>query len=426
MSHARPLPISALSRVCPPSSLGFRTTAELPDVDRIVGQARATEAIDLAVGMAGPGWNVFALGPSGVGRMTALRQTLAREAARQPAPDDWCYVHDFDDPQRPRALRLPGGQAVVLRDAMLQLCGELQAVIVAAFEGEAYRARREALEQTAEARRDAILGSLEARATLAGIAIVRTPVGLAVAPMHDGKPIEPDAFHALPEPEQQRFREAMERLGDELQEFLHQLPIWTRELHRQVRALDREVTTAAVRHLTDELRARFAALPEVVGYLDAIEADVVEHAPEILAAAAAADGAPGEHPAAAAPMPAPLGSPPPDPFRRYRVNVLVDRDGQTGAPLVTEDHPTVANLVGRVEHAAQMGMLVTDFTLIRAGALHRANGGYLVLEAQKVLAQPYAWDALKRALRSGEIRIESVGQTLGLLAGAALEPAPIP
>ena len=432
MSHSRPLPVSALARTCPPASLGFRTTAELPDIDTIVGQDRAMEAIDLAVGMVGPGFNVFALGPSGIGKMTALRRALTRQAARDPIPDDWCYVHDFAEPQRPRALRLPAGQAVTLRSAMRQLCTEVQVALVAAFESDTYRARRDAMETDAESKRDATLAGLEARGRLAGVAVVRTPVGLAVAPLKDGKPLEPDAFHALPEDEQQRLRTEMERLGAEVQEFLHQLPIWTRELSRHIRELDREVTTAAVRHLTDELRARFIGQPDVIAYLDAVEADVVERAPELLAFAVAADGGGTGAPdgadgrASMAALAAANGGQLPDPFRRYRVNVLVDRDGITGAPFVVEDHPTVANLVGRVEHAAQLGTLVTDFTLIRAGALHRANGGYLVLEAEKLLTQPYAWAALKRALVGQEIRIESVGPDPGPAhrgrAGAATHP----
>ena len=243
MSHSRPLPVSALLRSCPPASLGFRTTAELPDVDTIVGQDRAMEAIDLAVGMAGPGFNVFALGPSGIGKMTALRRALTRQAARDPIPDDWCYVHDFEDPQRPRALRLPAGRAVALRAAMVQLCAEVQVALVAAFESDTYRARRAAMEAEAEARRDAVLAALEARGRLAGVAVVRTPVGMAVAPLQDGRPLEPDAFHALPEDEQQRLRGEMERLGDEVQEVLRQVPVWTRELDRRIRELDRDVTT---------------------------------------------------------------------------------------------------------------------------------------------------------------------------------------
>ncbi len=425
MGHARPLPAAALTRTCSPSSLGFRTTADLPDSDAIVGQDRATDAIDLAVGISGPGFNIYALGPHGIGKMTALRQTLQRQAARDPVPDDWVYVHDVEEPQRPRALRLPPGRAGELGSAMTQLCAEVQVALVAAFEGDTYRARRQALEGETEALRDAALATLEARGRAAGVAVMRTQVGLAVAPLKDGKPLDPDAFRALPEDEQQRLRVEMERLGDEVQDFLRQLPIAARELHRRIRDLDREVTSTAVRHLTDELRVRFADLPEVIRQVDAMEADIVERGPELRAFAVAADGGPTPSSSGGAGIAAAMGSAP-DPYRRYRVNVLVDSGRLHGAPFVVEDLPTVANLVGRVEHSAQLGTLVTDFTLVRAGALHRANGGYLVLEAEKLLAQPYAWDALKRALRGREIRIESVGQTLGLLTGATLEPQPIP
>ncbi|MFO1539288.1 MAG: Lon protease family protein [Chloroflexota bacterium] len=425
MGHSRPLPARALARTCPPAALRFRTTADLPDIDRIVGQERAVEAIDLAARIAGPGYNIFALGPPGIGKMAALRQSLEQQAAGMPVPDDWCYVHDFDDPQRPRALRLPAGMGVTLRDAMAQLCVELQGAIVAAFESEAYRERRSALESDAERARETVLHELEAAATAVGIAIVRTPIGLAVAPTRDGTVLEPDAFHALPDAEQARLRSAMEAIGARLEGVLHTLATAQRDLRRAIRALEGEVTRSAVRHLVDELRARFTGQAGVIAYLDAVEADVATRAPEILAVASAGEGG-GQAAAAAAALAAANGGQVPDPFRRYRVNVLVDRNGGTSAPFVVADHPTVANLVGRVEHAAHLGTLVTDFTLIRPGALHRANGGYLVIAAEKLLTQPYAWESLKRALRTREVRVESVPQTLGLLTTVALEPAPIP
>ena len=428
MGHARPLPAGALVRTCPRGSLRFRTTADLPETDRIVGQERAVEAIDLAARIAGPGFNVFALGPPGIGKMTALRHALERQAAATPVPDDWCYVHDFADPQRPRALRLPAGMGPSLRDAMAQLCVELQGAIVAAFESDAYRARRTELEEEAEHHREAAIHALEAEATAVGLAIVRTPIGLAVAPTREGKVLDPDAFHALPSEEQERLRTAMEGIGARLETLLRELATTQRSLRHAVRELDAEVTRAAVRHLVDDLRARFSGQEGVIAFLDAVEADVTEHAPEILAVAAGQDGERSDRGAsqALAAFAAANGGALPDPFRRYRVNVLVDRDGATCAPFVVEDHPSVANLVGRVEHAAHLGTLVTDFTLIRAGSLHRANGGYLVIDAEKLLTQPYAWEALKRALRTREVRVESVGQTLGLMTTVALEPQPIP
>jgi predicted ATP-dependent protease len=411
------LPVARLYRHCLAADLPFETTAQVPDLDAIVGQERAIEAIDLAVTSTAPGFNVFALGPPGSGKSTAIRQSLASRAANVPTPDDWCYVHNFADPQRPRALRLPAGTGRLLQEAMAQLCLELQGAIPAAFESDAYRSRKEAIDGEFESRREKALTELEARARPAGVALIRTPLGFGFAPTRDKEVLGPDDFRHLPESDQARIRHDIARLESDLEGILHQVPQWQRETRSRLRELNRDVVRAAVDHLIDELRQRFVALPAVVDYLDRVEQDVVQRAPDFVAAAAQADGSPdGTTP------PGPDGGP----FRRYRVNVIVQHDDHAGAPIVMEDHPTFANLVGRTEYVAQMGTLVTDFTLIRAGALHRANGGYLVVEADKVLLEPYAWEQLKRAIRTREVRVEPIGQSLGLLTTATLEPEPIP
>src|SRR5512143_2376632 len=265
--RAKPLPLDDLYRLCPVADLGFATTAGVPDVDEIVGQDRAVEAIDLSITTPSRGFNVFALGPPGIGKTTAIRQFLARRAAGVATPDDWCYVHNFADPQRPQALRLPAGTGASLRESMAQLCVELQGAIPAAFESEGYRRRKEAIEAEIEARREAGLAVLEQHAKASGVALVRTPLGLGFAPTRDGEVVDAEAFQHLPEPEQQRVREAISQLESELQAALHQLPQWQRETRRRLRELDREVVQTAVDHLVDELRHRFGDLPSVVDYL---------------------------------------------------------------------------------------------------------------------------------------------------------------
>src|SRR3990172_4765618 len=373
MDVPAPLLPDALRRVTDPAGLGFATTAELPDLDQIVGQDRAVEAVRFAIGMRHDGYNLFALGPEGIGKYHVIRQFLERRAATEPVPPDVCYVHDFEQPQRPRALRLPVGRGAALRDAMDRLSLELRSAIPAAFETDEYRDRKAALE---------------------------------------------DECKRLSADEQARLNAATSTLEEELERTLEQVPRWERSKREAIRTLNRDVTKRAVGHLIDELRRDFADLPEVLARLDVVERDVVASADEFIAAAAMAGqtfssairGVVAEAPT----------------FRRFQVNLLVDHRATSGAPVVYEDHPTQANLIGRVEHTAQLGALVTDFTLIRAGALHRANGGYLVLDARKVLTQPYAWEELKRALRAGRISIESLGQSLGLISTVSLEPEPIP
>jgi lon-related putative ATP-dependent protease len=418
MAAADPLDVGSLRTATDPSSLGFATTAELPDLDEVVGQDRAVEAVDFAIGMRRPGYNLYALGPEGIGKQHVIRGFLEREAAGEAVPDEWVYVYGFGRPQVPHAIRMPVGRAALLRDRMGQLVTELRATIPAALEAEPYRERRSALESALKTRRDEALADIEARARSSGIGLIRTPVGVGLAPVKDGEIVDPEKFHALPADEQQRLRDALEAHGKELEEVLRSIPAWERETREQLRTLDRETTGHAVGHLIDEVRRAFADLPAVVEYLGQVEQDVVESADQFVAAAAQAEAGPQ------AALRSILAEAPS--FKRYQVNVLVDRQSDRGAPVVYEDHPSQQNMVGRIEHVAQLGALVTDFTLIRAGALHRANGGYLILDARKVLTEPYAWEELKRTLRAGEIRIEPLASSLGLVSTASLEPEPIP
>ena len=419
MPTFEPIAPAALFRDCDPASFPFETTAELPDLDTIVGQDRAVEAVRFAIEMRREGYNLFALGPEGIGKHTVIRQYLASRAARDPAPPDWCYVHDFEQPQKPRALRLPAGRGAQLRDDMARFATEIRSAIPAAFDSEQYRSRKEALEDELKTRRENAIAELERRARELDVLIIRTPVGVGFAPARNGEVIGSEEFKKLPEAEQRSLTEAMKILEAQLEETLRKVPRWEREHRDKIRQLDREVTKTAVDHLIDELRGRYADLPAVVVYLEAVEADVVDNAAELLTAAQAEGGLPAALRSAVAGSDGPV-------LKRYQVNLLVDNSATTGAPVVYEDHPTYQNLVGRVEYVSQLGALVTDFTLVKSGALHRANGGYLVLDARDVLLQPYAWEGLKRAIRSREIRIESLGQALSLISTVSLEPEPIP
>jgi lon-related putative ATP-dependent protease len=245
--------------------------------------------------------------------------------------------------------------------------------------------------------------------------MLRTPLGVAFAPAKGDEVLTPDQYEALTDDERKRLESAVGELRQALEKLLRQAPRWQRERRGRLRELEREVARQAVHSLLDELRERCRELPGVVAYLDEVEEDVVRRAPAFVANDAAVGDEAG-----------PGGAASPPSFRRYQVNHLVDRAGCRGAPLVDEDHPTYVNLCGRVEHLQQMGALVTDFTLIKPGALHQANGGYLILDALELLRQPFAWEALKRALRTGQLRIESLGQSLSLVSTVSLEPEPIP
>jgi predicted ATP-dependent protease len=412
------LPPAALRTVCDPAALPFDTTADLGDGDEPLGQERAVEAIRFAIGMRHRGFNLFALGPEGTGRRSLVTRYLRQAAADAPPPADWVYVNNFADPHKPLALTLPSGRAPALRQDMAELVEELGVAIPAAFEAEEYRNRRRVLEDSLKERQEAALGEVQHRAADKNLALVRTPVGLALAPTKAGEVLSPDEFHQMPEAEQERVKAEMTVLQERLEEVMKQFPRWDRETRAQVRALDREVVAGAVSHLMEDIRARYVDLPEVLAYLDSVARSVADNVGDFVE-----EGEEGGGRGAKARREGGMDG---GGLRRYRVNVLVTTGASAGAPVVYEDHPTQPNLSGRVEHIAQFGALLTDFNLIKPGALHEANGGALVLDARKLLQQPFAWEGLKRALKAREIRLESPAQALGLMSTVTLEPQPIP
>ncbi len=416
MTSVEPLRPDSLRRVCDQELLDFSTTDDLPDLDSIIGQDRALSALGFGIGIERDTYNVYALGSAGLGKHTVVRALLDQHAKARPVPPDTCYLYNFDEPDRPRALRLPAGRGAELRRAMDQLVEELGVAIPAAFESDDFRTRKDAIEDEARQRQEDAFTALAEEAQSQGVVLVRTPVGVALAPARDGRAMAPPDFEKLPEKDRRAYQQAIETLQDNLQEIVKQIPQWEQEARAKVRALAREATTLAAQHLINQLRAKFADLPDVVGYLDLVESDVIASAADFIRVHSH-DGQPQDQP--------PEDGVRTSPFQRHKVNLLVDNGGLTGAPVIYEDHPTHDNLMGRVEYISRFGALVTDFTLIKAGALHRANGGYLVLDARRLLMQPYAWEGLKRILRSREIRIESIGQMLSLISTVSLEPEPV-
>lgn len=414
MTELKPLDPELLYQACDESRLSFKTTDELEDLSELIGQARVLEALEFGVGIRRDGYNVYALGPAGVGRHTTAREYLERQAAAGAVPPDWIYINNFDQPHKPRVLQLPAGRGAQLRADMDQLLEELGGAIPEAFETEQYHARVREIEETFKSRREDAFGALAKEAEAQGITLVRTPAGFAFAPVRDGEVLGPDDFGKLPEEERERIEKTVAQLQEKLATIFHQMPQWQREARQRIKALNREIAMFAVGHLIEDLKKRHADLEQVRDYLDRVQADIIDHAEEFLAQEEASPFR-IEHRATETPS-----------LRRYQVNLLVDHSESSGAPVVYEDSPMYNNLVGDIEHRAQMGALTTDFTLIKPGALHRANGGYLLLDAHKVLLQPYAWEGLKRALFSGEIRIRSLGQIFSIVSTVSLEPEPIP
>jgi len=416
---AAALSAEQLRRRCDPARFEFRTTGELADLADAPGQARATGAILFGVDIQREGYNLFAMGPEGLGRRTMVRRILEQQAQGSAVPPDWCYVFNFATPHRPCALKLPPGRAPKFQQDMERLVEDLRAGIPAALETDEYRTRLKEIETGFNQRQEQALGAVGEHARKDGIALLRTPAGFGFAPVSKDAVMSPEDFQKLPQPEQERLQERIAALQEELEAVIHEVPKWRRESQRKLRDLNRQVNSATVRSLIEELEGEYREVPDVARYLGELREDVLDHADYFQ------QPKEGERPTLFG-IPLPVSEGGEAPLRRYLVNVLVEHSGATGAPIVCEENPTHDNLVGRIEHIAQMGTLVTDFSLIKAGALHRANGGYLVLDAMKLLTQPFAWEALKRNLRSREIRTEPLGQALSLISTVSLTPQPIP
>ncbi len=424
-----PLSSDRLRRRCDPEDLGFRITDELEEPLHIVGQPRAVEAIRFAVGIEREGYNMFAAGPSGTGKHSTIRQFLEGRAAKMRTPPDVCYVHNFENPHRPNMIMLPAGRGAPLHRDMAQLIEMAQAAIPRAFEGEEYRTRRRELDARFRAAHDRIFEDVQREAQEKSIAILRTPAGLALAPIRKGEIVSPEDFAKWPEGEQEKTRETINDLQEKLHTAMAQLPAFEREVREQLRELNQGITVYAVGHLIDDLRRRYDDLPEVQDYLDQVRKDLIEHADEFMRAgtAGAGDGGQsGDDENSDDILPGGQAMVATQFFKRYTVNLLVDNGQRQGAPVVYEDLPNLQSLIGRIEHIARFGTLITDFTLIQPGALHKANGGYLILDAEKVLMAPFAWETLKRVLKSHEIKIESPERIMSVATTITLEPESVP
>jgi lon-related putative ATP-dependent protease len=408
-----PLKPQQLHHPCDPAQFGFQTTAELQDMTEIIGQMRAMDAVHFGAGIRHDGYNLFVLGPAGIGKRSMVRQFLEKKAKDEHEPADWCYLNNFAEPHKPQALRLPSGRGVELRDHMEQLVDYLRSAIPALFEGDEYHAKATAIQEEFSKRQEQVFKELGEDAEKQEIVLLRTPDGFAFAPTRNHEVIPPDEYEKLPDEEKKRVEAAIAGLQERLEKVMRQMPQWRRERHERIKQINRETTLSAVEHMMNELRASYADLPDVLKYLDIVQQDMVEHTDDFLKQ---------EESSTIGGMTIVTHQS----FNRYQVNVLVTNGKKPGSPIVSEDNPTYSNLVGRVEHISQFGALVTDFTLIKPGALHRANGGYLLLDIRKVLSQPFAWEGLKRAMQSREIHIESLGQIYSLVSTVSLEPEPIP
>ncbi|MDH3350894.1 MAG: AAA family ATPase [Gammaproteobacteria bacterium] len=401
-----------LRKTCDLQAGGFRTSAEFPAETGRLGQRRAIDAIRFGIQIRDDGHNVFVLGPAGSNRH-GLAEELAKErAASESPPGDWCYVNNFADPERPQHLHFPPGRGRKFRKDLLDLIGDLRVAIPAAFESDDYRAQLKAVEEKTQKEVEAHAKSLEDRARAENIAVLQTPTGYVLAPIRDGKVIDEKEFAKRPVEERKETQESIERLSEELQSHIEQIPKLQKRHRERVKALNREFTEHAVGVSLSDLMEKYLELPAVVAYLEDVRSDIIENADSFQAQ---------ERPS----LPF-LHRDASQAFSQYEVNLIVSHDEDAAAPVIFEPNPHYTNIIGKIEHRAEMGALFTDFRMIRPGALLAANGGYLILDMHRVLTRPFVWEALKQALFAKQVRIESPGEAYGFVGTTSLQPEPVP
>ncbi|MGI9462476.1 MAG: Lon-like protease helical domain-containing protein, partial [Aestuariivirgaceae bacterium] len=353
----KPLPVPALRSRCDAKALGFKSTGELEPIETLIGQDRALGAIRFGTSIDRPGYNIFVLGPQGTGRHTAILSYLKQRAGGAPAPDDWAYVHNFASAHRPQALRLPAGIAIPFRDSMAELIEDLRSAIPSQFRSDDYREKRQAIDAEVEETQEKAFEELRQKAQGRDVGILRTPMGFALAPMHDGQVLKPEVFNALPEGQRKSIEAKIDELQKDLAAILERLPLLDKHRREQIRKLNAELTGMIVDASIKAVADRFASIEAIQNRLVEIRQDLVQNVEMFLPQSdGEAETAPPRQPMAQTADPR---------FNRYLVNVMIANNGdgdRLGAPMVNEDHPTLSNLVGRIEHLSQFGALITDFT----------------------------------------------------------------
>ncbi len=408
-----------LAAVCPPSIFDFSSTEDVPPLEQgIIGQDRAVRAMEFGLKIKHPGYNLFISGPVGTGKTTYAQTRIRQVASKEPQPPDICYVYNFNNPDQPSCIILPPGRGAKLRREMEEMVEDIRTEIKRVFESEDWERRRSELVEEFEKATSARWEELDRSARALNFAIQRTPTGIFTIPLGpNGQPISPEEFGRFPEDVREDIAARNKELQSQVAETIRKVRNMEKEAREKLKQVERETALYAVGHLLNQMKDQCKDLPGVCEYLEKVQADVIEQLDRFRSDGDDEGVIPG------LPM---RGGQKDAWLTRYKVNLLVDNSETEGAPLVFETNPTYYNLFGKVEYRGDFGTLVTDFTMIKPGAIHMANGGYLVIQANDLFSNPMVWPALKRTLKTGQIRIENIGDQLGVVATTSLKPEPLP
>ncbi len=404
-------------RRCDPSLFHCNSTAELKPIEGIIGQDRALSALKLGLNIQNPGFNIYVSGLAGTGRTTAIKSFLDVMAAKKETPADWCYLYNFQDSYYPKALKVPAGTGQQLLKDMKRAVESARRSLVQAFASKEYAERRAEITEDFNKKREAIFNMLSKKAKDKGFLLQSTQVGLIFIPASGDEPMSEEDFNNLSVEEKENLKKNQEELTRELKEQVTKLRTEESAIEQRLEEIDREVAGYSISHIFEDLRQKYSQLPQVVDYLKEVEQDMVENFEQFRPEPKAAD---------TDPISAMQGMMRKQALRKYEVNILVDNSKLKGAPVILELNPTFNNLFGRIEKEAQFGALYTDFTMIKSGSLHLANGGFLVVRIEDILTNFQSWEGLKRTIRDGKLVIEEIGERLGFVATKSMRPEPIP
>ena len=402
---------------CDPALFHCNSTADLEPKEGIIGQDRALSALRFGLTILKPGFNIYVSGPAGTGRTTAIKPFLEALAAEKETPPDWCYVYNFRDPYCPKALKVPAGMGPELQKDMKSTIDSARRSLVQAFASKEYADRRAEITEDFNRKRDAAFQTVSRKAADKGLMLQSTPVGLILIPAFQSQPMSEEEYQKLSSEVKDKLKVGQGELAKELKEQIAKLNVEEKGVAKQFEDTDREVAHYSIGFLFEELKNKYSQLPQLLDYLNEVEQDVIDNFEQFKAE---------QRPSGSDPLAVMQGLAREQASRKYEVNALVDNSELKGAPVILELNPTFSNLFGRIEKEAQFGALQTDFTMIKSGSLHRANGGYLALRIEDLLTNSQSWEGLKRTLRNRKLAIEELGERLGFLTTKSLRPESIP
>ncbi|HTG00974.1 MAG TPA: ATP-binding protein, partial [Nitrospirota bacterium] len=408
----REVSTTELRHACDPAELPFQTTAELETKEEVIGQTRAVKAIEFGLSIRNHGYNIYVSGVPGTGKNSIVKSIVKKISRDIPVPEDWCYINNFRDPDRPRAVKLPPGKGREFRSDVEKFIEFMQSEIPKVFESKEYEEQKSRIVEGAEKAKESLFADAGQRALEAGFQLTITRTGIVKVPLWRGKPLQPQELETLTAEQRRELEEREKTVDAEIRDFLAKARQLDKEAHEKLHDLNRTVAHFAMGHLLDDLREKYRVNPRIPEFLSKMEEDILGNLREFL-------GQQQE-------MPFPIeGMDKASFLERYKVNLIVDNAETKGGPVVEEVNPTYNNLVGRIERKARFGAFFTNFTLIRAGSVLQANGGYLVLNVLDVLRNPFSWEALKRIIKKNEVKVEDIFELYGYASGG-IKPEPIP